>query len=216
MSARAKFLFDTDFALADSPRQRTVALAEHQAALDAAEARGYRQGIAAGKADAVAEHEKRLIAAISKTAAGLEALVQGLKGVEARLESEAVEVALAVANKLATTLIEREPFAEVSALASECFRHLVSAPHVVVRIYDQLFEEAHTRLTQIAERNGFSGRLVVLADPDMAPGDCRIEWADGGATRDRAVIEAAIGEAVDRYLAVRRPGSAADELRSRK
>ena len=43
-----------------------------------------------------------------------------------------------------------------------------------------------------------------MAEPDIAPGDCRIEWADGGVKRDLAAIEAAIGEAVARYLAAQR------------
>ena len=45
--------------------------------------------------------------------------------------------------------------------------------------------------------HGFDGRLVVLAEPGIALGDCRIEWADGGLARDRAATEAAIGEAVE-------------------
>ena len=57
---------------------------------------------------------------------------------------------------------------------------------------------------QIAQLHGFEGRLVVLAEPGMALGDCRIEWADGGLARDRAATEAAIGEAVGRYVAARR------------
>ena len=47
---------------------------------------------------------------------------------------------------------------------------------------------------------GFDGRLVVLAEPGLKAGDCRIEWADGGMTRDRDATEAAIGEAVARYV----------------
>ena len=43
----------------------------------------------------------------------------------------------------------------------------------------------------------------MLAEPGMALGDCRIEWADGGLARDRAATEAAIGEAVGRYVAAR-------------
>ena len=43
----------------------------------------------------------------------------------------------------------------------------------------------------------------MLAEPDIAPGDCRIEWADGGINRDRAATEAAIDEAVARYVAAR-------------
>jgi flagellar assembly protein FliH len=46
--------------------------------------------------------------------------------------------------------------------------------------------------------------LVVLAQEDIALGDCRIEWADGGVNRDNAAAEAAIGEAVARYVSARR------------
>ena len=53
-------------------------------------------------------------------------------------------------------------------------------------------------------RSGFEGRLVVLGEPGIALGDCRIEWADGGVNRDTAAAEAAIGEAVARYVSARR------------
>jgi flagellar assembly protein FliH len=41
---------------------------------------------------------------------------------------------------------------------------------------------------------------VLLPEPGLAADDCRIEWADGGVTRERAAIEARINEAVARYL----------------
>ena len=50
---------------------------------------------------------------------------------------------------------------------------------------------------------GFEGRLVVLAEPEIAPGDCKIEWADGGVVLERAAIEVKISELVGRYLASR-------------
>jgi flagellar assembly protein FliH len=74
----------------------------------------------------------------------------------------------------------------------------------VVRIAEPTYEAAHKRLEEIARLHGFEGRLVVLAEPGIALGDCRIEWADGGLARDRAATETAIGEAVGRYIAVRR------------
>jgi flagellar assembly protein FliH len=128
----------------------------------------------------------------------------GLAGIEKRLEGEAIEVAVAVGSKLAAELIAREPFAEIAALAADCFNQLVAAPHVVVRLNDALYADARERLEDIARMRGFEGRLVVLAEPDIAPGDCRIEWADGGVTRERAKTEAAIGEAVAGYIAVSR------------
>ena len=45
------------------------------------------------------------------------------------------------------------------------------------------------------------------AKPDIALGDCRIEWADGGVNRDNAAAEAAIGEAVARYVSARAASS---------
>ena len=206
MSARAKFLFDVDFGSGDgaeAPRQ-TVALAEHEAALAEARAQGYRQGVAAAEAKALAEAERRAASALERIGAGLGGLGQGLAGVAGRLEAEAVEVAVAVARKLAAELIAREPFAELAALAADCFRHLVSVPHAVVRVSDALYPAVREHLEATARTSGFDGRLVVLAEPDIAPGDCRIEWADGGVIRDRAATQAAIDEAVARYVAVRR------------
>ena len=54
-----------------------------------------------------------------------------------------------------------------------------------------------------ATHAGFEGRMVILAEPTIATGDCRIEWADGGVVLDRAAIEAKISELVGRYLASR-------------
>ncbi len=116
---------------------------------------------------------------------------------------------MAVARKLAPELIAAEPLTEISALAASCFRQLISAPHVVVRIAEPIYEAAHKRLEESARLHGFDGRLVVLAEPSLAVGDCRIEWADGGMVRDRAATETAIGEAVGRYVAARVGGAGA-------
>jgi flagellar assembly protein FliH len=44
---------------------------------------------------------------------------------------------------------------------------------------------------------------VILAEPEIETGDCRIEWADGGVVLERAAIEAKINELVGRYMASR-------------
>ena len=206
MTAPIKFLFEDDFASTEAakPAEPMIPLSAHQAALADAEARGHRSGFAAAEAKAVAEAEKRAAAAYERIAAGLEGLARGLASVEGRLEAEAVEVAVAVAGKLAPELIAAEPMAEIAALAADCFRHLIAAPHVAIRVNDALYENARARLEEIARMHGFDGRLVVLASPDVAVGDCRIEWADGGMVRDRAAVEATIAEAVGRYVAARR------------
>ena len=200
MKSTAKYMFDEDFATGEKPTM-TVVEAERRR-LDA-EAQAHRKGFAAGQAQAQNEAAQRAAAALARVADGLERLDRALTGIETRLETEAVEVAVAVAAKLAPQLIAREPFAEISALATECFHQLVTTPHIVVHIGADIYETAKDRLEEIAHARGFEGRLMVTPDPAMAPGDCRIEWADGGVTRDQAATLSAIDDVVGRYVAAR-------------
>jgi flagellar assembly protein FliH len=202
MRSPAKFLFDQDFA-AKAEVKPAIPLAVHEANLARADATGYGRGFAAAKAEILAEAEQRLAAALERIAATLAEVGRGLSGVEARLETEAVDVAVAVGKKLAAALIEREPLAEIVALAMDCFRHLVTAPHVVVRVNDAQHASVGKPIEDMVRARGLAGHLVVLAEPDIAVGDCRIEWADGGVSRDRSTIEAAIDEAVSRYVKAR-------------
>jgi flagellar assembly protein FliH len=209
MTALAKFLFDVDFGAGEAAEKarQTISVAAHEAALAQMQAAAYCDGFAAAETQAIADAQRRSAASLEAIAAAIGRLSQWLKAVEAKLEAEAVEVAVAAARKLAPELISREPLAELSALAAECFTHLVATPHVAVRVSETLYPEAREHLEAIAKTRGFGGRLVVLAEPEMKPGDCRIEWADGGILRDRAATEAAIAEAVDRYIAARRPAA---------
>jgi flagellar assembly protein FliH len=203
MSAPAKFLFDVDFA-AGADRKQAVTSAAHAVKLAEAETSAHRRGYAEAQADAKVEYDRRIADAMERIAANLAEANNALKAIETRLECEAVEVAVAVARKLSPALLAREPFAEISALASECFRELVAAPHIAVRVNDALYAVAREKLEDIVRAKSFPGRLVVLAEPDIAVGDCRIEWADGGINRDVAGAEAAIDAAVAGYIGARR------------
>ena len=208
MGAPAKFLFDVDFA-AGSEREATVTLAEHATTLAEAESAAQRRGYAQAQSDAAVETSRRIAGTLERIAASLAEATKALAAIEARLECEAVEVAVAVARKLAPALIDREPFAEISALASNCFRELVAAPHIVVRINNSLYAAAREKLDDVARAHGFEGKLVVLGEPSIGVGDCRIEWADGGVNREASAAEGAIGEAVTRYISARRSLAAA-------
>ena len=81
----------------------------------------------------------------------------------------------------------------------------------MVRVNDALHETARTQLDAIARTRGFEGRLVVLAEPEIALGDCKIEWADGGIVRDTGRTESAIATAIGRYLGTR-PSAVMPEL----
>jgi len=213
MGAATKFLFDTDFAKGEGkPVEPAITIAEHTLILAEREAAAQRSGYEAAQKDAAVESNRRMADALERIAAGLAVANEALQAIEARLESEAVEVAVAVARKLAPALLAREPFAEISALASDCFRQLTAAPHIAVRVNDALYATAKEKLDDIVRTQSFEGRLVVLAEPDIAVGDCRIEWADGGINRDTAAADAAINAAVSGYVSARRSVAATHEM----
>ena len=206
MAAPAKFLFDTDFAAPDK-REKAATPAEIAERIAEAEARAYRAGYDAAQREAKAESDRRAALALEEIAIAVRGIAARINGIENRMETEAVDVAVAVARKLCAELIAREPLGEITALVSDCFSHLVSTPHLVVRINDSLYEGARAQIERLAAHAGFEGRLVILAEPAIATGDCRIEWADGGVVLDRAAIEAKISELVGRYLASRNEGN---------
>ena len=118
------------------------------------------------------------------------------------METEAVDVAVAVARKLAPRLIAREPLGEITALVSDCFRHLVATPHLVVRINDRSTRprKSQTRAARQAERlRGPPG------DPGRAGDRAAATAGSNGPTAasccDRAATEAKIDELVGRYMA---------------
>jgi flagellar assembly protein FliH len=202
MGAPAKFLFDTDFSVTKA-KERSATAAEIAEQIAEAETRGYRAGHHAGQQEATVENGRRLSNALEHIGRSIEAIASQFSSAESRMEIEAVDVAIAVARKLCSSLMATEPLTETMALIGDCFRHLTSTPHIVVRINDQLYESARPNIERLAKQSGFEGRLVILAEPDISSGDCRIEWADGGVTLDRATTEAKIDELVGRYMASR-------------
>ena len=203
MAAPAKFLFDMDFSAPDKTRERPATPSEIAQTVASAEARAYRDGYDAGQREAKAESDRRTALALEEIGIAIQGIAARFSGIETRMETEAVEVAVAVARKLCSELIAGEPLGEIAALVRDCFSHLVSAPHLVVRINDGLYDTARDRIERLAKQSAFDGRLVILAEPDVESGDCRIEWADGGVVLERAAIEAKISELVGRYMASR-------------
>ena len=209
MAAPAKFLFDMDFSAPDKSRERPATPSEIAQKIASAEARAYREGYDAGQREAKAESDRRSALALEEIRLGIQGIAARFSGIETRMETEAVDIAVAVARKLCGALIAGEPLGEITGLVRDCFSHLVSTPHLVVRINASLYESARERIERLAKQSGFEGRLVILAEPEIETGDCKIEWADGGVVLERTAIEAKINELVGRYIASRNQAEAA-------
>jgi len=190
-TSASKFLFDCDFRSpggGSSPK--------NAAALQEAEARGHAQGLTEGRRQGAAEADAQLNAAMRRLADAAVQMLAGLDAHQARLEEEALAFGMALGRKLAGTALAAQPLEAITEAARATFQHLRGVPHLVVRVNEALVEAVESRVQRIARERGYEGRLVVIGEPDIAPGDGRIEWADGGVVREQARIEAAVDGAL--------------------
>ena len=191
--APAKYLFDVEF---DGNSRFGELSGNMRAAIAEAEKTSFREGFEAAKQ----EGEQRCAAQLDRIAAEMHLAVGRLAAIETRLEREAIDVANAIACQLAPALIAKQPLAEFEALVLDVLSHVRAAPHVAVRISPEMAEDAGKRLKKIADERGFANRLVILPDPAIQSGNCLIEWADGGVSRDTDAITARIEQAIQNYL----------------
>ncbi|MEE7464274.1 flagellar assembly protein FliH [Methylobacterium fujisawaense] len=180
------FLFETDFR-SGRPSAEALRAAETAAR---SEAEAHARGMQEGRVQAEAQVQGRLADAMTRLALAAAGLIAQAD------EAQAVEVAMLIARKVAGDALDAAPLAGIGEAARTALQHLRGVPHLVVRVHDGLVEEAETLVKRLARERGYEGRLVVLGDPDMAAGDARIEWADGGIVRERARIEAAVLDAL--------------------
>ncbi len=186
-----KFLFQRDFAAPageQTPRSRE-ALAE-------AEKRGREAGFAEGQARARAEADAQMQQMLTRIAEDVAALLARADEDRAAFEDEAVAFATALAEKLAGDALAHYPMDAIAQLARKSFEHLRGVPHLVVRVNEALVEKTETLMQKIARERGFEGRLVIMGEPEIDPGDARLEWADGGVVREGAKIGASVADAI--------------------
>ena len=219
-----KFLFDRDFEI-ETPDEEIDENVEEVEEIDpllytegdmtAAVMQARGEGHAAGLEEArgeIAIHAAQLLEVLSERLAAIQQA-----GIVTREEAhhDAVEFAYLVARKLAHTVIEQVPQADVQQMVASCLSELASRtepPKVRISVSEQLIDHITEHMAQLATNSGFGGEIVVVADAAMDPSDCRVQWDEAGAERRGADIEQSVDDAVQRFLQSQQ--SAIDPLRN--
>lgn len=202
MPSISKFLFDNDLgkakgAPAPKPIRRNFTAAE----VEAEKAKAFAEGHAKGVADSAQDAAARAAAAFQSIQTQLGNVIKQVDAQRATMDKAAIAAATAMTRKLLPALARREAMGEIEALVTECLGRMHDAPKIVVRLNEMHVESFRQRIDAIATATGFSGRVVVVAEPTLAPEDARVEWADGGAERNTAQVWKEIETAIQRYVA---------------
>jgi len=201
-AAPAKFTFDLDLGRRQE-RNSLVTETAMAALIEQARREGREAGLAEGERTAVARAASAEAAAAEALAMRVAAMAAGLDDLRKQAIAESVELSLSIARKLAGGLIARQPTVEIEQLVAECMATLDGVPHLVIRCEPALADAVRDIAMSKMTTSGFTGRLVVLGDPDIAIGDARIEWADGGVVRDIRKLSAEIDARIANYFAAR-------------
>lgn len=210
MSAPHKFLFDESFDLPDPPPPARKAPPPppppppeptfSKAELEAARLAGLAEGRAQALAEATQAIEQRLADALSALESGLKSLIEDRDSAIGEARRNGLETVRAIVQKAVPVLCRKSPLTELEAMIAECLREAFDEPRIVLRVSDALFEPLQARLGALTLSTGFAGKVVLLADEALGPGDARVEWAEGGAERDTRRLLRDIDEALMRAL----------------
>lgn len=153
-------------------------------------ARAHAEGVAEGREQAGAEAadavERRVADALDTLGDRLSDLLAHREDAFARAVGDATSVATTIARKMVPELYRRNAAGEIEHAVATILERMLEKPMLTVRVSEPLRDDLAERIAALAERRGFAGRVTVTADPETAEGDCRVEWAGGGAELNAA------------------------------
>ncbi|HYM02496.1 MAG TPA: hypothetical protein VET85_06080 [Stellaceae bacterium] len=209
MSAPHKFLFDRSFDQPDPPPRVATRQAPppappeptfSRAELDAAREEGFAEGRETARAETMQSIEQRTAESVSDVAARLEHLLGLREKCAEDAQRRSLETMRTIVQKAVPALFRKAPILELEAVINECLREAFDEPRIVLRVADPIFDAVQRRLGALTTSTGFAGKVVLLADETLGPGDARVEWAEGGAERDTRRLLRDIDGALARAL----------------
>jgi flagellar assembly protein FliH len=107
---------------------------------------------------------------------------------------------VSIVRKLHPEFARRYGVQEIESAVQDCLTHLDRLPKVTIKVAPALLEAVKEKTKALVAQAHFDGKLAVVGDAALGPGDCRVEWGDGGAERDQSRVWAQIDQAVEAAL----------------
>src|SRR6201999_3316625 len=141
------------------------------------------EGQAKGKADATAGTERQTAAALTAIAQHFAKIDGEVQAANATLRESTIELSLAMVRRLFPEFARQHGLEEVKELLGRSLDTLRTEPRFTVKVAGGQAETLQGEVEKLATARGFEGRIVVAAEESLKPGDCRIEWSQGGMIR---------------------------------
>ncbi len=157
-------------------------------AIQKAKTEGYQQGFQEGRdnawKEAVSSIEKQNSDTLSLINVSLKEILDRTEETARTAYSTALNTAIAVCKKIAPALSEKNALTEIEFLIRKNFHFLKDEPKISIRITPALADKIKPALSGLIKKESYGGKIAIIRDESIRPGDCRIEWKNGGLQRN--------------------------------
>lgn len=146
---------------------------------------GYEEGYAKGFQAAKTADEamqQQLVQTCEKIASSIPALIQELEKHWKSQLDDTVTIARHIAEKVIGATPEERFFVAIEKMLNEQMPLFIEAEKLKIKINPSLVALLQSKINMIANHAHFSGKCMIVGAPDIAAGDCHLEW-DGGSVR---------------------------------
>lgn len=160
----------------------------------------FAEGKTEGQNTARQDIEHQTLTALTQLNTQVSQLIGGQEAVNAEILKDSLSVAAVIVRKLFPSLNEAAMTGDIEAMVNDTVPYLLTEPLLVIRLHPDTKALLADRLEGLVRDGGFDARLSIVGEPTLAQGDCRIEWASGGAERKVEDIWGRIDGLVADYL----------------
>lgn len=93
------------------------------------------------------------------------------------------QITVAAIKKIGPHLVEQVGQDIITEMIYKALEDHPDEARLTIYVHETLVDPVTGLLPRIQSQKGFSGKLLIAAAADLLPGDCKIEWADGGMER---------------------------------
>jgi len=214
MSATQKFMFDRSFdppevAAVEKPAEEDVEEVVEpeeiiptfsEAELEATRQEAFEKGKEEGIREASEATESHIRDTTRAIGIQLSEQYRHQQAANADILDDAINAAVAIVRKCFPHMESEHQIIEIEHMVKEILAQIIEEPRVVITVHPEISTPLGERMEMIKSDTHFDGRVVIREDASISPGDCRVEWSNGGADRNSKELWRQIDEIVENNL----------------
>lgn len=184
-----KFLFDKHIFDAPEKEEEQIDLPPpppvfSEEELAVAKDMAFEQGRQKGDRDQIESREQFVAETLAKIADSFSHLFAAETLRENIFERESLRLSIETLDLLFPLLNEKLGHEEVTRIIRKTLTDHKKTKEIIIRVPPGLKAEIEVLIARIREEEHEEALWRVMEDPALSPGDCTLEWSDGGAVRD--------------------------------